>query len=98
MAIYRHVSGVIKEVPDNSAIGDLYDKSPSWKKIEPEDKDTKTGIYSTMSTADLRTLAAQRLIEVDKHHTKDEIIDRLEAKDGTTAQLKVVFMDNLINE
>ncbi len=98
MAIYKHVSGVIKEVPEGSPAAGVYENSPSWKKITPQETYDKKGIYSELSKDDLVTLAAQRLIEVNKHHTKDEIIERLEAKDGQTPDIEVVFTDNLIIE
>jgi len=98
MAIYKHVSGVIKEVPDESPAAGVYEGSPSWKKITPEETNNSKGIYADLSKEDLTNLARQRLIEVSKHHTKDEIIERIESRDGQTPELEVVFTDNLIIE
>ncbi len=96
--IFKHLSGKIVEVGENTPASAVYTDSPSWRLIEFKESDTKEGLYSMLTRDDLRELCRLRNIDGSKYNTKDELIELLESKDIKVETTAIHFSDNLVVE
>ncbi len=102
MTAYRHAkSGQIVEVQEGSSAAKIYENSPSWRKIAPEQPETGTpngaSPVELLGKDQILGLLRERQQEASVHETKKELTDKLQRKSNAGQEaVDFKFTDNLV--
>lgn len=94
MPVFKHKNTlvIVETTQEDQVI--FYRENPIWVELG-EDKTKLDGVYANLDKDELIEMAQSRQIDANVHHTKKEIIDKLEQ--GGHVDIELVFDDNLIN-
>jgi len=102
MIAYRHAkSGQIVEVQEGSSAANVYERSPSWRKVSPEQPETGTpqgvSAIELLGKDQILGLLRERQQEANVHETKKELTDKLQKKSNAGQEaVDFKFTDNLV--